>query len=145
MSKDDKYESSVNCINSWISSAFKVWFFISCNSSQIIFLFSWLMSVSLWWNWVFTLVGEKTDINLRKSEKSFRNFIRNLRERTADEMMKSETVTESDQKKMRQNRNRLYTISYETQVQRWKINETAITIKRVKWWWRETRELSLNK
>ena len=46
-------------------------------------------------------------------------------------MMKSETATKLSQKKTEQNRDRLYTISYETQVQRQKINETAITIKRV--------------
>ena len=63
-------------------------------------------------------MGKKIDINFRRSEKLFRNSIRNLRERTADEMMKNETATELSQKKMRQNRNRLYTISYEIQVQR---------------------------
>ena len=59
---------------------------------------------------------KRIDINSGKSEKSFRNFIRNLRERAADKMMKSEMMTELSQKKMRQNRDRLYTISYETQV-----------------------------
>ena len=128
-----------------MSSAFKVWFFISCSSNQAIFLFSWLMSVLLWQNWVFTLTERKISINLEKSEKLFRNSIRNLRERTTDEMTENEMITESNQKKMRQNRNELYTISYETQVQKQKINETAITIKKVKWWWRETREFSLSK
>ena len=75
---------------------------------------------------------KEISINFKESEKLFRNFIRDLRERTADEMMKSEMITKLNQKKMEQNRNRLYTINYETQVQRQKINKTAITIKRIK-------------
>ena len=59
---------------------------------------------------------EEIDINFRKSGKSFRNFIRNLRKRAADEAMKSEMITELNQKKMKWNRNKLYTINYETQV-----------------------------
>ena len=44
------------------------------------------------------------NINLRKSEKSFRNFIKDLRKKTADEVAESETVknetaTKPDQKK----------------------------------------------
>ena len=76
-------------------------------------------------------MGERISINLKKSEKLFRNFIKNLRERAADKMMKSEMMTELSQKKIRQSRNELYTISYETQVQRQKINETTITTERV--------------
>ena len=38
----------------------------------------------------------RIDINSEKSGKLFRNFIRNLRRRTADEMMKSEIMIESD-------------------------------------------------
>ena len=56
---------------------------------------------------------KEIDINLKKSEKLFRNLIKNLRRRAA-EMMKSEMITESNKKKMKQNRNKLYTISYET-------------------------------
>ena len=44
---------------------------------------------------------KKIDINSERSEKSFRNFIKNLRKRAADEMMKSEMMTELDQKKMK--------------------------------------------
>ena len=61
---------------------------------------------------------KKISINLRESGKLFRNLIRNLRKRAADETMKNEMATEPDQKKIRQNRDRLYTISYGTQVQR---------------------------
>ena len=75
---------------------------------------------------------KEISINFEKSEKSFRNLIRDLRKRAADEIIKNEMTTKLDQKKMRQNRDKLYTINYETQVQRQKINETAITIKRVK-------------
>ena len=74
----------------------------------------------------------KININLRKSEKLFRNLIKNLRKRAANEAVKSEIMTKLNQKKMRQNRNRLYTISYEIQVQRQKINETAITTEKVR-------------
>ena len=42
---------------------------------------------------------KEIDINSEESEKSFRNFIRNLRKRAADEMMKSEMMIKSDQKK----------------------------------------------
>ena len=73
----------------------------------------------------------KISINLKKSEKLFRNLIRNLRRRTADEMMKSEMMTKLNQKKMKQNRDELYIISYETQVQRQKINGAAITTERI--------------
>ena len=59
---------------------------------------------------------KKTDINSKKSGKSFRNLIKNLRRKTADEMIKSEIMTKLSQKKMRQNRDELYIISYETQV-----------------------------
>ena len=54
----------------------------------------------------------KTDINFKESEKSFRNFIKNLRRRTADKMTKNKMMTELSQKKIKQNRNELYTISY---------------------------------
>ena len=46
-------------------------------------------------------MGRKIDINLRKSEKSFRNLIKNLKRRTADEMTENEMMTELNQKKMR--------------------------------------------
>ena len=46
-------------------------------------------------------MGRETDINLEKSGKLFRNLIRNLKRRAADEMMKSEMMTELNQKKMR--------------------------------------------
>ena len=75
---------------------------------------------------------EKTDINLRESEKLFRNLIRNLRKRAADETAKSEMMTELNQKKTEQDRDKLYTISYETQIQRQKINGAAITTERVR-------------
>ena len=75
---------------------------------------------------------EKIGINFKESEKSFRNLIKNLRKKAADEAAESEMMIKLDQKKMRQNRSRLYTISYETQVQRWKINETAITTEKIK-------------
>ena len=58
----------------------------------------------------------ETDINFRESEKLFRNFIRNLRRRAADEVMKSEMMIKLSQKKMGQSRDELYTISYGTQV-----------------------------
>ena len=74
---------------------------------------------------------KKISINLRKSEKLFRNLIKDLRKKTADEAAESETVIKSDQKETEWSRDELYTISYETQVQRQKINETAITIKKV--------------
>ena len=61
---------------------------------------------------------KKININLKKSEKLFRNFIRDLRKKTADETAKSEMMTKLNQKKMRQNRNELYTINYKTQVQK---------------------------
>ena len=44
---------------------------------------------------------KKIDINSEKSEKSFRNFIKNLRKRTANEMMKNKMITKLNQKKMR--------------------------------------------
>ena len=75
---------------------------------------------------------KRIDINSEKSEKLFRNFIRDLRRRAADEVAESEMMTKLSQKKMGQSRNRLYTISYETQVQRQKINETAITTEKVR-------------
>ena len=59
---------------------------------------------------------KKISINSEESEKLFRNFIRNLRRRTADEMTESETATKLSQKKTEWDRDRLYTISYETQV-----------------------------
>ena len=90
-------------------------------------------------------MGEEISINFRKSEKSFRNLIRNLKRRAADEVTESEMMTELDQKKMRWSRDKLYTISYETQVQRQKINEATITIKRVRWWQKKTRESDLSK
>ena len=145
MFEDDECESLMSCVNSWMSSAFKVQFFISCDSSQIIFLFSQLMSVSLQWNWVFILMKKEININSEESEKLFRNLIKNLRRRAADEMMKSEMMTESDQKKIRWSRDELYIINYETQVQRWKINGAAITTERIEWWWKKTREFSLSK
>ena len=43
----------------------------------------------------------ETDINSEESEKLFRNFIRNLRKKTADKATESETATELNQKKMR--------------------------------------------
>ena len=58
----------------------------------------------------------ETDINLRESEKLFRNFIKNLREKTANKMIKSEMMTKLSQKKTEQNRDELYTINYEIQV-----------------------------
>ena len=42
---------------------------------------------------------KEISINSEKLEKLFRNLIKNLRERTADEMMKSEIIIKSDQKK----------------------------------------------
>ena len=59
---------------------------------------------------------KKISINLKESGKLFRNLIKNLRRKAADEAAESEVTTKLSQKKMRQNRNRLYTISYETQV-----------------------------
>ena len=38
-------------------------------------------------------MGRKIDINSEESGKLFRNLIKNLRERTADKMMKSEMTT----------------------------------------------------
>ena len=46
-------------------------------------------------------MGKEISINSEKLEKSFRNFIRNLRKRTADKAAKSETVIKLNQKKMR--------------------------------------------
>ena len=43
---------------------------------------------------------KKISINSEKSEKLFRNFIKDLRRRTADEMTENEAVTELNQKKM---------------------------------------------
>ena len=43
---------------------------------------------------------EKTDINFKESEKLSRNLIRNLREKTADEMTESEMMTKLSQKKI---------------------------------------------
>ena len=60
-------------------------------------------------------------------------------------MTESEMMTKLNQKKTEWDRNRLYTISYKTQVQRQKINGTAIIIKKVEWWWKKTREFSLSK
>ena len=59
---------------------------------------------------------KRININLRKSEKLFRNLIRNLRKKAADKTVKSEMMIKLNKKKMRQSRNRLYIISYETQV-----------------------------
>ena len=88
---------------------------------------------------------KRISINSEKSEKSFRNLIKNLRKRTADKTVKNETATELNQKKMRWDRDELYTINYETQVQKQKINRAAITIKRVRWWQRKIKESDLSK
>ena len=42
---------------------------------------------------------KKISINFKKLKKLFRNLIKDLRERTANKMMKSETVTKLNQKK----------------------------------------------
>ena len=44
---------------------------------------------------------KKIDISFEKSGKLFRNFIKNLRKRAADKAVKSEMMTELNQKKMR--------------------------------------------
>ena len=44
---------------------------------------------------------EKISINFRKSEKLFRNFIKDLRKRAANEAMKNEMMIELNQKKMK--------------------------------------------
>ena len=74
----------------------------------------------------------KISINSEESGKLFRNFIKNLRKKAAEKTAESEAATELDQEKMRWDRDELYTISYETQVQRQKINETAIITEKVR-------------